>query len=313
MTKNIAESVAGSMTESVTENVTESMAESMAENMTKSMTKNTRSVREVSGLRLYLRAIVFERPLSDRNVNSKASRIYWLLTDTCRTYSSCAACLCLQCLFHVRRILILSKMTEKRDKRICIKFCFQLGKTSSETIEMMQKAFGSECMSKTRIKEWYKRFKDGRTSVDSDSCSGRPSTTKTADNIERVRLAIEQDRRMTVRELGEDLGIPKTIISEILTKNLGMKRVCAKFIPKLLTAEQKNIRLEIALDNLEMVNNDDNMLRKVITGDESWVYGYDLETKQQSSQWKHSESPRPKKARQSRSNVKSMLIVFFRL
>ena len=104
----------------------------------------------------------------------------------------------------------------------------------------MQKAFGNECMSKTRIKEWYNRFKGGRTSVDSDFRSSRPSTTKTLDNIERVRLAIEEDHRMTVRELEEDLGIPKPIIWEILTSNLQMKRVCAKFIPKLLSAEQKS-------------------------------------------------------------------------
>ena len=52
------------------------------------------------------------------------------------------------------------------------------------------------------------------------------------------------------------------------------------------------------------------MLR-IITGDESWIYGYDPETKQQSSQWKNPGSPRPKKARQSRSATKSMLIVFF--
>ena len=108
-------------------------------------------------------------------------------------------------------------MTEKQDQRICIKFCFQLGITNSKTIQMMQKAFGNECMSKTRIKEWYNRFKGVRPSVNSDSRSGRPSTTKTLDNIERVRVAIEQHRRMTVRELEEDLGIPKTIIWEIST------------------------------------------------------------------------------------------------
>ena len=118
-------------------------------------------------------------------------------------------------------------MTEKQDQRICIKFCFQLGKTSSETIQMMQKAFRNECMSKTRIKEWYNRFKGGRTSVNSDSRSGRPSMTKTLDNIERVRLAIEGDRRLTVRELENDLGIPKTTVWKILNKILGMTRVCA--------------------------------------------------------------------------------------
>ena len=118
-------------------------------------------------------------------------------------------------------------MTEKQDQRIFIKFCFQLGKTSSETIQLMQKAFGNECMSKTRIKEWYNRSKGGRTSIDSDFRSGQPSTTKTLDNTERVRLAIESDRRLTVRKLENDLRIPKTTVWEILNKILGMTRVCA--------------------------------------------------------------------------------------
>ena len=87
---------------------------------------------------------------------------------------------------------------------------------------MMQKTFGNECMSKTRIKEWYNCFKGGRTSVDSDSRSGRPSATKTVNNIERVRLAIERDRRLTVREPKNDLGIPKTTFWKILNKILGI-------------------------------------------------------------------------------------------
>ena len=161
------------------------------------------------------------------NVSSKASQTYRLLADICRAYSSCATCLCLQSYFWVRRILWLLKMTEKQDQRICIKFCFQVGNTSSETIQMMQKAFGNECMSKTRIKEWYNRFKGGRNFVDSDSRSGRPSTTKALDNIERVRLAIGGDRRLTVRELENDLGIPKTTVWEISKQILGMTSVCA--------------------------------------------------------------------------------------
>jgi len=54
-----------------------------------------------------------------------------------------------------------------------------------------------------------------------------------------------------------------------------------------------------------------NFLSRVITGDESWLYDYDPETKQQSSQWKTPSSPRPKKARQVHSNNKSLLIIFF--
>jgi len=61
---------------------------------------------------------------------------------------------------------------------------------------------------------------------------------------------------------------------------------------------------------LECVESDSNFLNNVITGDESWVYGKDPETKAQSSQWKHSSSPGPKKTRQVRSKVKVLLTVF---
>ena len=69
-----------------------------------------------------------------------------------------------------------------------------------------------ESMGITQIKEWYRRFRNGRTSVDSDPRSGRPSLTTIPENIERVRLAIKGDRRLTVRELENDLGIPKTTV-----------------------------------------------------------------------------------------------------
>ena len=136
---------------------------------------------------------------------------------------------------------------------------------------MIQKAFVDESMSITQIKKWYMRFKNGRTSVDSDPRSVRPSLTTTPENIERVGLLIEGDRRLNVRELENHLGIPKTTVWEILNKILGMTRVCVKFIPKLLTSKQKDLRSEIAQDNLEMVSDDENVLKKVITGDESWV------------------------------------------
>ena len=66
---------------------------------------------------------------------------------------------------------------------------------------MIQKAFVDESMGITQIKKWNRRFENGRTSVDSDPRSGRPSLTTTPENIERVRLAIEGDRQLTVREL----------------------------------------------------------------------------------------------------------------
>jgi len=62
---------------------------------------------------------------------------------------------------------------------------------------------------------------------------------------------------------------------------------------------------------LQEAESDENFMGQIITGDKTWVYEYDPETKRQSSQWKSADSPRPKKARQVLSKVKVMLIVFF--
>jgi len=67
-----------------------------------------------------------------------------------------------------------------------------------------------------------------------------------------------------------------------------MKRVSAKFVPRLLTEDKKNSRLIVCYDLREQVGNDTQILSKVVTGDETWCYGYDPKTKQASNQWKNS-------------------------
>jgi len=90
-----------------------------------------------------------------------------------------------------------------------------------------------------------------------------------------------------------------------------MHRIAAKFVPSVLTQDQKDSRVAICQELKETVKNDPTLLSNVITGDESIVYAYDPETKLQSSQWKSPGSSRPKKARTQKSKLKMMLICFF--
>ena len=87
--------------------------------------------------------------------------------------------------------------------------------------------------------------------------------------------------------------------------------IAAKFVPRLLTDDHKQNRVDVSQELLDRANGEDNFLKNIITVDETWVYGYDVETKVQSSQWVSKTSLRPKKARQVRSHVKVMLTVFF--
>ena len=138
-------------------------------------------------------------------------------------------------------------------------------------------------------------FQDGWEYIEGDLHSGRPTTSKTPENDERVWSQINKDQWLSLQELEADLGILKTTVSEILTQDLGMKHVVAKFVPQLLLPEQKEYRATVANDLIQTATNEPDFLKKVITGDESWVCGYDPETKAQSSQWKSSGSPRLKK------------------
>jgi len=68
-----------------------------------------------------------------------------------------------------------------------VKFCSKLGKTFLETFGMLKQAFGDEAMSRTQAHEWYKYFKESRTSVKNNECTGQPSTSKNKENIQKVQ------------------------------------------------------------------------------------------------------------------------------
>jgi histone-lysine N-methyltransferase SETMAR len=76
------------------------------------------------------------------------------------------------------------------------------------------------------------------------------------------------------------------------TENLNMHHTAAKFVPSLLTNDQKLWRVNTCIELQEKANEDPTFtcISSIITGDRSWIYSYDPETKQQSSQWKSPQS-----------------------
>jgi hypothetical protein len=77
-------------------------------------------------------------------------------------------------------------MIYKIEQCVCIKFCVKLDKSATETLEMLREAFGDHFLSRTAVFERHSRFKAGRVSVEDDERSGRPSTGKTTDNVEKI-------------------------------------------------------------------------------------------------------------------------------
>ncbi|UYV76701.1 hypothetical protein LAZ67_14001825 [Cordylochernes scorpioides] len=180
-----------------------------------------------------------------------------------------------------------------------------------DAFRMLTVAYGEATLDRSNVYRWYKMFSEGREDVNDEERAGRPSTSTTDEKINEVEKMIMANCRITAREVAEDLNISNGSCHSIFINDLGMRRVAAKFVPKLLNCDQKQHSMNIANEMLDSVRDDPNLIQRVITGDEAWVYGYDVETKAQSSQWKLPHEPRPEKARQVRSNVKVLLTVFF--
>jgi len=149
-------------------------------------------------------------------------------------------------------------------------------------------------MSRKQCCEWFKRFKEGRMSDREDPRPGRPSTSTDDDHVERVRAVI-RGNRLIVREVADEVDISIGSCHQILTEKLQIRRVSAKFVLHLLTDDQIENRVEIMQELLTNANGNENFLKKIITRDETWVYGCNVETKMQLSQSMGKGYPRPKK------------------
>jgi len=126
-------------------------------------------------------------------------------------------------------------MKDLEEQCICIKFCFRLGKTFTETFQMLQQAYGEDFLSRTPFHVWYQHFKSGRMSIEDDPTSGQPSSSMDNDHVEKVLPVIRENRRLTVREVTKEVGICKRSFHLILTDKLKMRHVAAKFVLHLLT------------------------------------------------------------------------------
>ena len=129
------------------------------------------------------------------------------------------------------------------DQRTVIKFYVKLGKNMPEIKEDLQKVYGDSRFTNSCIHKWFHRFSDGRKSVKDDPRCGRKVTVSTDKRIAAIEEYVMKDRRITVRQVGENFDIGYGTAQDILTNVLGMRRVCARWVPRLLVTEQKTVRV----------------------------------------------------------------------
>ncbi|KAJ4441085.1 hypothetical protein ANN_10935 [Periplaneta americana] len=160
--------------------------------------------------------------------------------------------------------LAINEMADHKEQSVCVKFSFLLGKTAAETVGMLRQAFDDDALGKSQVYEWFSRYKSGNTSTENMPRSGHPSTGRDDENIAKIKRAIDEDRRKTIDEVSEQTNLSWITVQRILTKDLHMRRVSAKFVPRLFTDDQRENHMRVCRNFKSEVQNDPNFLKRIV-------------------------------------------------
>lgn len=196
--------------------------------------------------------------------------------------------------------------------RVMIFYDFRRGLGQAESLANLNAAFGDEAPSRAMVFRWFAEFKRGRRSFEDEPRSGRPSTAVTEDNVGAVRSMLQHDRRITNENFQNRLSVGSAAVNTILHDHLGVTRRCARWVPHQLSDEQRETRVRWCQFMIRKFNDGRSRnLPKVVTGDETWIYQHDPETKQQSTVWLFPGEDPPVKFKRTRSVGKQMVASFF--
>jgi len=134
------------------------------------------------------------------NLASASVVWYWLVLSPPftvhfqgRVVNNFSSSLCLKCIVFFFSVGI--RLTVNVEQRINVKFCVKLGKSATETYDLLKKVYGDGCLSGTEVFEW---FKEGREEIGDDQRPGHPSTSKTEANIKKVSEIVRQNSHLSI-------------------------------------------------------------------------------------------------------------------
>lgn len=201
---------------------------------------------------------------------------------------------------------------EKEYNRYYIKIRAKLGVAAVNIHNELVLALGDSAPSYRTVTRWVSEFESGREEVKDDPRSGRPVTTFTNANVERVRILIENDPHITYTEIEAETSINRFSIHEIIHCALKMKKISSRWVPHELTERNRQDRLRICQDNLAIYRDGPGRLCDILTGDETWIYLRQIGRKSSNACWVH-EGEEPKViARRDRFESKFLFSIFFR-
>ena len=203
-------------------------------------------------------------------------------------------------------------MDQKTEIRSYIKCRIRLNIDSKQIFYELCGIYGPQTISMRTVFRWVKAFKDGKFSVEDDTRPRRPKTSVTKANIAAVKIVVEQDARLSVKDIASCTGISEGSVQTILKKRLDLRKVCARWVPHLLTEEQKTQCLKCAREHLKTyIGCNSRVISNLRTGDETWVQMFEPQRRADNKQWKRKDQKRPCIAKRTISSRKMLYAIFF--
>ena len=149
--------------------------------------------------------------------------------------------------------------------------------------------------------------------VEDDTRPGRPKTSVTKANIAAVKIVVEQSARLSVKDIASCTGISEgSSVQIILQKRLDLRKVCARWLPHLLTEEQKHNALNVPRELLKTYKGcNSRVISKFLTGDETWMHMFEPQRRADKKQWKRKDQKRPCIAKRTISSRKMLFAIFY--
>ena len=200
------------------------------------------------------------------------------------------------------------------EQRVYCKIRAQLGFPPTEIHADLQKVYGNGALKYATVCKWVRHFNDGQESIENDPRVGRPVSVLTERNVATVKTLIEEDAHYTMQEIEELSGIHSSSVLKILRERLGLRKICAQWVPYVFTDEQKQSRVRLASQVIEKYDKcDPCRLEEIVTGDETWIYHFQPGSKAENKVWVSSEGNRPVIARHCKTSNRMLYAIFFDL
>ncbi len=178
-----------------------------------------------------------------------------------------------------------------------IKFLLHQGNTPIQIWRGLDAVYGHAVMSKSAVRFWCRHLhnQDMTANIQDKPRSGRPRSVHTPEAAAKIRECLEQDGRRTISEVAEKAKMSSSSAYKIMKEDLKLSKLSPKFVPRILTEEQKKSRVTMCEQNLEHCLDEPDFLARIVTGDESWVSVFEMERKTKSRVWMAEMSSGPRK------------------